>query len=422
MATKPEEEYTRMRNRIDKAEEKGDISSEEAEYIREWLDAKDKDNISTPDPDNNQLEKQSLNSYGDNVRLVAKRLDISLLEADTNKINEYMDTLMDNLSKSTVQLYQCSLVSFYRYHTDLDVDPEKVVILKDEPTKVDEQDIFNRSDIESMRNVIPNDRDRAIFELALNTGQRVRALQSLRVKDVKPQEGVFYLNNDVKGLKGADKQSRKRPLLGARKACLDWLEKHPTSDKPESAFITHLPKYEKRYGDKFGEALSGQHINRRLKMIGEEAEINKPTHVHNFRHSFVTIAKRDYDLDDSTIKFIIGHAKDSSVMETTYSHLTADDHISKAEVGAGIKEKEESSTLTPEICPTCYNNLEPGDKACSVCGEIFTPDAQAAKNKMSNDVYESKGEAEGEEESALDQMKDLLNENPELINELTDDQ
>lgn len=413
-----------MRDRIDKAEDKGHISSEEAEYIREWLDAKDKDNISTPDPDNNQLEKQSLNSYGDNVRLVAKRLDISLLDADTNNINEYMDTLMDNLSNSTVQLYQCSLVSFYRYHTDLDVDPEKVVILKDEPTKVDEQDIFDREDIEAMRDVIPNDRDRAIFELALNTGQRVRALQSLRVKDVKPQEGELYLNDDVKGLKGADKQSRKRPLLGARKACLDWLEKHPTSDKPESAFITHLPKYEKRYGDEFGEPLSGQHINRRLKMIGEEAEINKPTHVHNFRHTFVTIAKRDYDLDDSTIKFIIGHAKDSSVMETTYSHLTADDHISKAEIGAGIKEKEESSTLTPEICPTCYNNLGPADKTCSVCGEIFTPDAIAAKNKIDDDVYEAKGELGNEEQESLDtvkeQMIDEITSDPELMEALAE--
>jgi len=422
MATKPEEEYTRMRKRIGKAEDKEHISPEEAEYIREWLDAKDKDKISTPDPDGNELEKQSLNSYGDNVRLTAKRLDQSLLEADTDQINQFMEKQLERVSKTTVQLYQCAIVSFYRYHRDLNVDPDKVYIVKDEPTKVDETDIFDREDIEAMRNVIPNDRDRAIFELALNTGQRIRALQSLRVKDVKPQEGIFYLNDSVTGLKGADTQSRKRPLLGARQACLDWLGKHPTADEPESAFITHLPKYEHRYGDRFGEALSAQHINKRLRLIGEDAEIDKPTNVHNFRHSFVTIAKRDYDLDDSTIKFIIGHSKSSSVMETTYSHLTADDHISKAEVGAGIKEKEESSTLTPEICPTCYQNLPPEAKACPNCGEIFTPDAQAAKDKIEDDIYDSKGEAEGEEENALDQMKELLKDNPELIAELTDNQ
>jgi integrase len=420
MATKPEEEYQRVRSRIDKAENKEHISSSEADAIREWLDAKDSDKISTPDPNGDRLEKQTLNTYGDNMRLVAKRLDIPLLQATTDDINEFMKSMMDYLSKSTVQLYQCSVVSFYRYHSELGVNPEDIVILKDEPTKVDEQDIFTSEDIEAMRNVIPNDRDRAIFELALNTGQRVRALQSLRVKDVKPHEGIFFLNDSVDGLKGADKQSRKRPLLGARKACLDWLEKHPTSDEPESAFITHLPKYEGRYGGKFGESLSAQHINKRLRMIGEEAGIDKPTNVHNFRHSFVTIAKRDYGLDDSTIKFIIGHNPGSDVMETTYSHLTADDHISKAEVGAGIKEPEEESTLTPDICPTCYENLSENAKACPSCGEIFTPDAKATQDKIQDDMYGSKGEIEGEEKEALDKMKKLIKENPKLIEELTD--
>lgn len=418
MATKPEEEYERVRKRIEKAEDKNRITSPEADAIREWLDAKDSDKISTPDPDGDELEKQTLNTYGDNLRLVAKRLDIPLLEATTDDINEFMEDMMNTLSKSTVQLYQCSVVSFYRYHSGLDVNPDKIAILKDEPTKVDEQDIFNSDDIEAMREVIPNDRDRAIFELALNTGQRVRAIQSLRVKDVKPQEGIFYLNDSVDGLKGADKQSRKRPLLGARKACLDWLDKHPTADEPESAFITHLPKYEQRYGDNFGEALSAQHINKRLRMIGEEAGIDKPTNVHNFRHSFVTIAKRDYGLDDSTIKFIIGHNPGSDVMETTYSHLTADDHISKAEVGAGIKEPEEESTLTPDICPTCYENLSENAKACPSCGEVFTPDAKATQDKIQDDIYQAKGELEGEEQDALDEMKELIKENPELLEEL----
>lgn len=418
MATKPEEEYERVKSRIDKAEDKNRITPPEADAIREWLDAKDKNKISTPDPDGDELKKQTLNTYGDNLRLVAKRLDIPLLEATTDDINEFMEDMMNNLKNSTVQLYQCSAVSFYRYHSDLDVNPDKIVILKDEPTKVDEQDIFTSDDIEAMREVIPNDRDRAIFELALNTGQRVRAIQSLRVKDVKPQEGIFFLNDSVDGLKGADKQSRKRPLLGARKACLDWLDKHPTADEPESAFITHLPKYEQRYGDDFGEALSAQHINRRLKMIGEEAGIDKPTNVHNFRHSFVTIAKRDYGLDDSTIKFIIGHNPGSDVMETTYSHLTADDHISKAEVGAGIKEPEEESTLTPDICPTCYENLSENAKACPSCGEVFTPDAKATQDKIQDDIYQAKGELEGEEQDALDEMKELIKENPELLEEL----
>ncbi|QAY20188.1 tyrosine-type recombinase/integrase [Halorubrum ezzemoulense] len=417
MGNDPQAEYDRTVRRIKEA---SNLSEAERSNLLEYLKAKNPDKISITDHENGTLKKQSLATYGDHIRICAKRLDTDLMDCTTKDINEFMDTQLENLSKSTVQLYQCALVSFYRYHSVEPVEPDKIVILKDEPTQVDENDIFTKEDIQKMRDVIPNDRDRAIFELLLNTGQRIRALQSLRVKDVKPQEGVFYLNSEAEGLKGADKQSRKRPLLGARKASLDWLQKHPTRDEPDSAFITHLPAYEERYGDSFGESLSGAHINRRLKSIGDKAGINKPTNAHNFRHTFVTIAKRDYGLDDSTIKFIIGYSKDSSVMESTYSHLTADDHISKAEVGAGIKEKEEAETLTPDICPTCYKNLDPGDKACSSCGEIFAPDAKAAKDKIDDDVYEDKGEAENEEESALDQFKSLIEENPELLEELTD--
>jgi len=424
MATKPEEEYERVRNRIDKAEGRGELTEEEAKLIREWLNAKDKDKISSYNPTKNELEKQTLNTYGDNLRLTAKRLNVSLLEATTEQINKFMEKQLERVSKATVQLYQCAIASFYRFlnesdkHPDSELNPEKITIVQTEPTKVSEQDVFTKEDIEDMREVIPNDRDRAIFEIALNTGQRIRAIQSLRVKDVKPQEGVFYLNDSVNGLKGADKQSRKRPLLGARKPCLDWLKKHPTSDNPDSAFITRLPQYAERY--ELGESLSAQHINKRLRIIGEKAGIDKPTNVHKFRHSFVTIAKRDYGLDDSTIKFIIGHAKDSSVMETTYSHLTAEDHISKAEVGAGIKEPEQQSTLTPDICPTCYENLSPEDKACPTCGEVFTPDAKATKQQIEENVYDDKGEAEGQEEEALDKLKELLEENPELVSEVTD--
>jgi len=420
MANDPESEYKRMQRRVAKSRFEEKISEKECSAIEEWINAKDESKISTPDPNGEYLEAQSLSTYGDNARRMAEKMDKDLTEATTENINHFMENLMQDLTESTVQLYQCSAVSLYRYHSDFDVNPDEIVILKDQPTKVDENDIFDREDIEAMREVIPNDRDRAIFELLLNTGQRMRVIQTLRVKDVKPEEGIFFLNKEADGLKKADRDSRKRPLLGARSACLDWLQKHPTADNPESAFITHLPSRENRYGDSFGETLSGAHINRRLKQIGEKAGIDKPTNAHNFRHSFVTIAKRDYGLDDSTIKFILGHSQDSTIMSSTYSHLTAEDHITKAEVGAGIKEPDEQSTLTPDICPTCYENLPENAKACPSCGEVFTPDAQSVKDRMEEDIYESKSETEGEEEEALDKLRDLINENPGLLEELTD--
>ncbi|SNR39465.1 tyrosine-type recombinase/integrase [Halorubrum vacuolatum] len=422
MGNDPQAEYDRTVRRIVKEYLINEtLSRKELEAIEEYILAKNPDIVSISDHEGGTLKKQTLATYGDHIRICARRLEPELTECTTKEINEFMDSQLENLSKSTVQLYQCALISFYRYHDIDSVDPDKIVIIKYQTTKVDENDVFTREDIRQMRNVIQNDRDRAIFELLLNTGQRIRAIQSLRIKDIKPKEGVFYLNTEAEGLKGADKQSRKRPLLGARKACLDWLQKHPTKQDPESAFITHLPSQETRYGDIFGKPLSGAHINRRLKRIGKDAGIRKPTNAHNFRHTFVTIAKRDYDLDDATIKFIIGHSPDSTVMETTYSHLSADDHISKAEVAAGIKEKASSETLTPDICPTCYENLDPSDKACSNCGEIFALDAQETQRRVQSDIYESaKQTTTQKDQSALDQLKNLIEENPELLEELTD--
>jgi len=87
--------------------------------------------------------------------------------------------------------------------------------------------------------------------------------------------------------------------------------------------------------------LSQSNIRRRLKNIAEEADIDKPPNPHNFRHYFVTVCKRDYDMDEATIKHLIGHGPESTIMESTYQHLSDDDHIEAAEVAAGLRDEEE---------------------------------------------------------------------------------
>jgi hypothetical protein len=68
---------------------------------------------------------------------------------------------------------------------------------------------------------------------------------NLRLKDVKPDEGIFYLNDDDGDLKGAN---GKRPLLGAGKAVREWKRQHPTGD-PDDYLITHKHKQTNRDGD-----------------------------------------------------------------------------------------------------------------------------------------------------------------------------
>jgi len=131
------------------------------------------------------------------------------------------------------------------------------------------------------------------------------------VKDVDTDKGVYYLNTEADGLKGAEKNGKKRPLLGAKRAVYDWLKDHPTG-KPDDYLITCLPTANRGTP---GEMLSQSNIRRRLKDIAEEAGIDKPPNPHNFRHYFVTSCKRDYDMDEAKIKHLIGHGPDSTIME-----------------------------------------------------------------------------------------------------------
>jgi hypothetical protein len=210
-------------------------------------------------------------------------------------------------------------------------------------------------------------------------------------------------------------------LLGATKAVREWLKHHPTGE-PDDYLITPLPSATNTTEDK-GDYLSAPSIRGRLNTIADRAGVDKPNHAHNFRHHFVTTAHREYDMDVSTIKHLIGHKPDSTVMENTYSHLTDDDHIQEARSsaqGVGKEPEDETRSLSPETCPTCDENLSKDASACPSCGSVFTPDAKAVQDEIRQDMYQNKAEAEGDEEEALDKLKDLVKENPSLVEELTD--
>jgi len=427
----PRKQYQAELDTLRRFTDEGRVTTADADAIREFLRAKDGGDMAVTDPEGETLEPSSLAAYGQGLRLVASRHDTPLIDTDADELNEFMQSCRDGdapgvkdsgLSVNTLGQQQSALRKFYRFHDHLGVTPEDIIILRAERTPVDERDLFSREEIEAMRDVIDNPRDRCLFELLVYTGQRIRAIQTLRVKDVDTTEaegGVFYLNTDEDGLKGATKNGMKRPLLGAKRAVYDWLQYHPTGD-PEDYLITVRPSANR--GEP-GSTLHQTTIGRILKGIAKDAGVKGgPDRVnpHLFRHYFVTVAKREYGLDNDTIKRLIGHGPGSKVMETTYAHLTDEDYIEKAEVGAGLREPDDDESLTPNICPTCDENLSPGAKACPACGTVFAPDAKAVKDQVDEDVWDSKGEASGKDENAVNKLKDLLYEYPELYEELTD--
>lgn len=386
MAKTHREEYHDARDAIETAAEEGEIATADAEAVREFLDAKDPNVLTVTDDDDTTKSNATLAQYAYHLRHITTRFDTPLTEAIADGLNQYFSELIegthsaaptDGYASGTVRQKQGIVRKFYRYHDGLGVDPEAIAMLPAQETHVDDRDLYTEAEIEALRDACENPRDRCLLELLIYTGQRIGALLTLRVKDVDPDEDVFWLNGDADGLKGADQRGEKRPLLGAKAAVRSWLQYHPTGD-PDDYLLTCLPGKGTASGTP-GDRLHYTSAKQRLDKLGEAADIeDKPVTAHMFRHYFVTVAKRDYDLDNDTIKYLLGHAADSSVMETTYAHLTADDFIERAREGAGEIEIQMASPLTPPECHICDEPLEDHWKACPACGERYAPEDRDA--------------------------------------------
>lgn len=416
MATTPREKLDARLRTFEEYVDAGEISSESGDAIRELVDAYNEGNLMVPKPKGEKFRQPAtLISWVHHLTVFGRYRELTETSAD--ELNGDIQATLDGthpfvkeegIKKGSARSYQAALRKFYDYH-DFGIEPSEIPIFPRSISSVDPNDMLTRDEIHEARSAADNPRDRAVFELLLYTGQRREAIRTLRIKDVDIQEGIYRLNPDVDGLKGANDRNGKRPLLGAKGALQNWLEYHPAPNEPDAYLITALPNYAPV--DPF-EPVSGETIRRIMADIGEKTDIKKPMNPHAMRHNFVTIAKRDHDLGDDTIKYLIGHSPASDVMETTYSHLSGDDYIERAEQGWGLRDPEEESSLTPEVCSVCGNPLSPNAKACERCGAIYTPDAQAIADKLQTDMNDSYAGIDPEDTDAkqkLDTLNSLLN-------------
>jgi integrase len=430
--TDPRQKYREAKEGLRRAVERGTVSEADSEAILELTAAYDEQDMGVPLPsegdhaeDTKHKEANTLKYWAVYLKRIAERMDVELTEATAEEVNDLMTAMGkgdhsnvkdSGLANNSIRNYQGVARRFYRYH-NFGVDPEDIMMITGDDTHVDDRDMLSPEEIDRIRKAADHPRDLAIFDLLLYTGQRNTAIRSLRIRDVDLDEGVYYLNGDAEGLKGADETGKKRPLLGAVGSIREWLRYHPDAENPDAYLITGKPRYTNVDPEKM---VSRNTLGYAMKGLKEMAEIDKPMNPHNIRHNFVTISKREYNLSDATVKWLIGHRPDSQVMETTYAHLSDEDRIKEAEIGAGIRDPDtENKSLSPEICH-CGEPLPPDARACPRCGTVYAPDAQAVKQQVGEVLWDDKNEAEGKEEDAVDQLKRLLDENPGLLDGLTD--
>lgn len=422
-----EKDTSRLQNNREEIKT-ADYSEQCKESILLFLDAYNPDTfgvnppiLSGKDRREQSLSTASRRCYSSALHNAAKEYDLTeCTAADLNQLanerfsGQHPDVKDGGLAQNTIHQNQVAWRSYARFHQNHDegdainLDPDEIMLVDREDTKVDERDMFEPAEIEVMRDVCENKRDRAILDTLIYTGQRINVLRELQVKDVQPHEGnsgMLYIP-DVEGMKGA---KGKRPLLGAQKAVEDYKQSHPTGE-PTDAFFTHTYSWSQRDDIEKGGHLSQRSISQITKRLADRADVEKPANPHQFRHYFVTMAISKHGMSMDTVRHLIGHAPGSRELEQTYQHLVDDDYIANAELDMGIKDEREES-LTPATCFTCNEPLQPSMTFCPNCGRQYAPDG----NNIEDEIQSTKAEG------ALQATDPQMQESVETVLEKVDD-
>jgi len=395
----PGQRYATELARLAQAAESGEMSTATHEAICELLDALDGEQrrpVFRHGGKKVELAANSLAAYGLRLRLLAGEIDGELLELTNDDVTALVEALQDGragigpeagYANGTLGQFESALIAFYRYHDgEHAVDPDAIDVDANGPGRTDPREMWTVEEVEALRSHINSKRDEALFELLAYTGQRIRVIQTLRVKDVDPDygdSGRYYVNDSVQGLKNRDGHG---PLLGARGAVKRWLRVHPTGE-PDDALITCTDAVRYGPGDDEvtvpGEPLTQRTMARTLERIKERAGVDKRVHPHMFRHYFSTIAltpksRGGFGMDPTYVKRLRGDVPGSTVLETTYAHLIDEDASAHAE--EQFSGERPANALTPAApCGVCGEMLNAGDKACAHCGAKRDPTAEKSE-------------------------------------------
>ncbi|WP_259519140.1 site-specific integrase [Halanaeroarchaeum sp. HSR-CO] len=369
---------------LDRRVEDGEIHPDDGDAIRELCAAYDAEDAteSLPrdlydDRKDGHKARGTLDAWAERLSVAAKDLHLTGDETDADTVNAWTTGRVkakDGPGLSRVADIENALKKFYRYHADLGVDPADITVHeRSKTTPWTEGDMLTPEERAALRTVVDHPRDAAILHLLLYAGMRNTALRTLRVKDVDLDAGVWSFNTDADGLKNIDRPGEPRPLSQAYRAVRDWLDFHPTGD-PEDYLITAKPGASKMDPTTPVTKETIRYTMAQLKKKTAErvdvVTVSKPAHPHMMRHNFVNTCLKHPDITTADIKFWLGHAPASDVMEETYSHLTGDDHNAAAHNAFGVPGvRENGDEVDPwdTVCDDCLRVLSPGEDTCPEC-------------------------------------------------------
>lgn len=367
-----ETQTAQLRNEV----EAGDVAESDQELIEKYLTWI-----------KGQKAQTTVGNHAFQLRKMAYRSPIPLSEASLADLNDTLDAMKGGTHPDVkdegigVGNYQATLRVFYRYHDQLNVDPEKIDIERSSGRDLSPSDLLYQEDVDKLLHAcFENARDRAFIALALATGQRLDAIRTLRLKHVEQGPNgtmSITLNEEEGALKGA---SGRKPLLWSKQYVREWVENHPHAGEPGAAVFCTLSKSVLARDEvEPAEPMDDSAFRRILNTRAEKAGLDKKMYPHLLRHCAITRMVLE-GLSEQQIKNIVGWAADSSQFST---YVTLADELSNDSVRQQLGYPDTGNDVivgrpTLEQCPSCGDRLPEGQERCMTC---HTPITHSAANE-----------------------------------------
>jgi hypothetical protein len=267
---------------------------------------------------------------------------------------------------------------------------------------VQPSDILTKDEFTQLLEGCRHPRDKAIIAVLADSGMRVGALASCRVKNVEFNQygAMIYLSKT-----GVNKTTPAKglPLTWSAGYLNQWLAVHPFHDDSEAPLWITLNKNK--------EAVSYKTIRKMIKTTAEKVGIKKNVYPHLLRHTAITNWILDC-LNEQEIKHRAGWSRGSTQMFKIYANFTDNEINNSIFEKYGLK-TEDKRHVTLKRCPRCNNVLKSDDKFCSQCALVLDQETALKLEKDKEKLDLSFLEVSSVDPTVLEQIaievKKLLN-------------
>ncbi|WP_175416962.1 site-specific integrase [Natrinema pallidum] len=210
-------------------------------------------------------------------------------------------------------------------------------------------------------------RDKALYTTLWESGCRVTALSSLKIKHWQPKgdgHGIIRLpGNHVTGLKGAGHGAK--PITFARGYLDNWLAEHPLADDPEAPLFCPT-----RPQDDPSEHLHPHSIATQLYRIARRTDGVDEENIspHAFKHGRASEMRASERFDKNDIEQILDW-EEGTPMHGRYEHVTQTDEAERILRKQGYEPGEDGNgdPIEQHPCPRCGTMVDANADYCPTC-------------------------------------------------------